>query len=165
MCLAACLTVRVKRQGSLSSSGECCQGLSRAAAFLGQIQGWDTQGALRNATASQLSEICLHHQSQSQAPLSFFCQKHPFLLLQRNIHQQEMLLFKLGYKNSGQHEHTAQRSPLGSKGCQEGITGLASEEAKLPEILKYPSLQTQEHAAVPLGLQIPSSSHSSHSSP
>lgn len=45
-----------------------------------------------------------------------------------------------------------------------GITGLASEEAKLPEILKYASLQTQGHAAVPYGLKIPSSPHSSHSS-
>lgn len=141
------------------------ESLSRAAAFLGQhsrmghtrcFEDWNCIPAQWDLHASPVLE-----------PGSFelfFFQKHSFLHLQRIIHQQEMLLFKLSYKNSGQHEHTAQCLPLGSKGCQEGITGLASEGPKLPEILKYPSLQTQEHAAVPLGLQISSSPHSSHSS-
>ena len=104
--MALCLTVRDERGVSLASPGGCCLGapleqlLSRIS-----FQGWGTRGTLRAGAVSWLSGICLCHWLWGQARWGLFSQR--LLLLQSSIHQQEMLLVKLGYKDAGWQEHAA----------------------------------------------------------
>lgn len=121
--------------GSLANPGGCCQRAPPEQLLSwASIQGWDTQGALRAGTASQLSGICLHHQSWSQAPLGLFFQKHPFLLLQRS----KRCFFSGWAVKAVDSMSTLPNTCPGKQGLPGRNYWLASEEAKLPEILNTP---------------------------